>query len=251
MTASVSPSLHSHSSFHPLTPLEGLHFSHSSFHSLLTAIINTYAHADQNNWATAAKITTSIAAYTEKIGVSKNQAYNLYKTHGTCLKGLLVEGRIQEAGVEQFLHEVHQINYDDIAPDPKLRKVLAGLPWNNTWVFTASTSEHAQRCLARVGLTELPWKGVIDCRSCNLETKHSRSSFEAAMRIAGVDEPTACVFADDSVKNIVAAKQVGWRTVLVGKTDRDTGKPIVCDSADVHVASLHELESAMPELFSR
>ena len=70
------------------------------------------------------------------------------------------------------------------------------------------------------------------------------------MKIAGVDDPAACVFADDSVKNIVAAKAVGWRTVLVGKKDRDTGNDITCDSADAHVATLHELRGVMPELFA-
>ena len=106
------------------------------------------------------------------------------------------------------------------------------------------------------------------------------------MRIAGVAEPSACVFCDDSVKNIVAAKAVcvccrseriepheppralaaptgvlttsirmlccpcsGWRTVLVGKKDRDTGKLIECDAADAHIESLHELKGALPELF--
>ena len=96
----------------------------------------------------------------------------------------------------------------------------------------------------------MPWRGVIDTRSCELETKHPRSSFEAAMRIAGVSDPAACVFCDDSVKNIVAAKQVGWRTVLIGLYDRDSGKPIHCDAADFHLSSLHGLRSVLPELFT-
>ena len=48
----------------------------------------------QNNWATAKKITASIASYTARLGISKDEAYSLYKKHGTCLKGLMVEGRI-------------------------------------------------------------------------------------------------------------------------------------------------------------
>ena len=93
----------------------------------------------QNNWATAEKITAAIAAYTNKIGVSRDEAYALYKKHGTCLKGLLVEGRIGQAGVETFLREAHDIDYSDIDADSKLRSVLAELtaPY---WVFTASTT---------------------------------------------------------------------------------------------------------------
>ena len=97
----------------------------------------------------------------------------------------------------------------------------------------------------------LYWKGVIDTRSCKLETKHSRASFEAAMEIAGVMEPGACIFCDDSVKNICAAKSVGWRTVLVGLVDRDSGVPIRCDAADVHIATLHELPEHFPELMGQ
>ena len=43
----------------------------------------------------------------------------------------------------------------------------------------ASTREHALRCMARVGVADLPWRGIIDTRTCRLETKHSPSSFQA------------------------------------------------------------------------
>lgn len=200
----------------------------------------------QNNWATARRITESIAAYTSKLGVSKDKAYALYQQHGTCLKGLLLEGLIDEAGVEQFLHEVHAIEYSDIAPDPRLRSVLEGVfRLVPCWIFTASAREHAKRCLTAVGIDGLPWQGVIDTRDCKLETKHSPASFAAALRIAGATDPSSCLLCDDSVKNIVAAKAFGLKTVLVGMYDRDSGAKIECEAADVHVASLHDLGPLM------
>jgi len=202
----------------------------------------------QNNWATAEKITKSISAYTEQLGVLPDKAYALYKAHGTCLKGLLVEGILDEEGSDRFLDEVHQIDYSDIESDEALCSVLQ-LVKCPMWIFTASVSEHAQRCLARIGIDKLPWRGIIDCRSCKLETKHSPSSFKVAMAAAGVSDPAACVFCDDSVKNIIAAKQVGWRTVLVGMVDRDSGAQISCEAADAHISSLHSLPIVMPELF--
>ena len=36
----------------------------------------------------------------------QDRAYQLYKEHGTCLKGLLVERILDEAGAEEFLTEV-------------------------------------------------------------------------------------------------------------------------------------------------
>jgi pyrimidine 5'-nucleotidase len=204
----------------------------------------------QNDWRTAKKITAAIAKYTAKLGVSTEEAYKLYKQHGTCLKGLLVEGRIDAGGAEDFLRCAHDIDYSDINHDPNLRSELAKLKVPH-WIFTASTSEHATRCMERIGLADLPWKGIIDTRSVDLETKHSRSSFETAMRLAGVLDPKACVFCDDSVKNIIAAKAIGWRTVLVGLNDRDTGARIVCDAADAHIEHLDQLRGVMPELFHR
>jgi len=140
----------------------------------------------QNNWATAKKITTSIAAYTSQRGVTKDKAYSLYKEYGTCLRGMIATGLADAAGAEDFLHEVHLIDYSDVYSDPPLAEMLSRLALP-TWVFTASTSEHATRCLQRVGLDTMPQlRGVIDCRACELETKHSRSSFEIAMKMAGV-----------------------------------------------------------------
>ena len=74
-------------------------------------------------------------------------------------------------------------------------------------------------------------------------------AFKDAMRIAGITDPRLCIFADDSVKNIVTAKNMGWTTVLVGNLDRDTQQPLVCDEADHIIATIHELPRVMPELF--
>ncbi len=129
-----------------------------------------------------------------------------------------------------------------------LTELCAGTP---SWVFTASTSEHVARCFSRLGLESVPFKGVIDCRTCAFETKHARSSFERAMAAAGVAAGDAgdCLLCDDAVKNIQAAKAMGWHTVLVGLFDRDTGARIVCPEADFHIASLHLLPDVLPHLF--
>lgn len=203
----------------------------------------------QNDWKTAVKITVSIGAYTkDKLGLSKEEAYELYKIHGTCLKGLLAEGLIDEDGAETFLREVHDIDYSDIDRDDALRNVLEQVT-SPMYIFTASASEHAQRCLDAIGISDLPFRGIIDTRTCNLETKHSRSSFLAAMAAAGVSDPSLCVLCDDSVKNVRAAKEVGWHTVLVGLNDRDTGALIQCHEADAHIASMLELQTAVPDVF--
>ena len=69
------------------------------------------------------------------------------------------------------------------------------------------------------------------------------------MGAAKVTDPSRCMLLDDSVKNIQMAKQVGFVTVLVGKTSRDTGASIVCAEADFHISKVAELEAVLPGLF--
>ena len=215
----------------------------------------------QNNWKTAKRITDKISLYTEQLGVSKQKSYDLYKTHGTCLKGLLAEGIINDHRVEEYLHTVHDIDYSDIDADPPLRDMIASCVSRECrFVFTASTKEHASRCLNKVlapSTVDDLFSAIVDTRTCKLDTKHSTAAFRCAMDAVGVplhlqerDNAACCILIDDSVSNIKAAKEMGWTTVLVGKTIRETG---LCFSsppeADHHIATLHDLPSAMPHLF--
>ena len=60
------------------------------------------------------------------------------------------------------------------------------------------------RCLKALGIDDL-FDGIIDVKDCNFETKHS------VMKKADVVNVEECVFLDDSLTNIKAAAQVGWR----------------------------------------
>ena len=207
----------------------------------------------QNGWATEKKITASMGNYlANRLGLSSERSGELYKKYGTTLKGMLVEGLIDAAQAEDFLVSSHKIDYSDITPDDALASVLAELQ-RPTWVFTAGTSEHAQRCMSRLGLSDaLALQSIIDVRTAKFESKHSELAFDAAFSAARSVlpslRPAECLLCDDSVRNITRAKAMGWRTVLVGETER-TGEPRTCEAADFVVKSLHELPSILPELF--
>ena len=204
----------------------------------------------QNDWATANKITKNIGDYCSKeLGVGPERAYELYKKYGTCLRGMLIECLMPRDMVEDFLVRVHDIDYSDIDKDDALREIVKHCgDAKRRFVFTASTSEHADRCLRAVGVRDL-FYSVVDTRTCRLESKHSPEAFDCAMLAAGTNTPTDCVLFDDSVKNIKQAKKLGWTTVLVGLTERDTGKTFTCADADFHIDSLHDLPTVLPGLF--
>lgn len=124
------------------------------------------------------------------------------------------------------------------------------MPWHglNRWVFTASTVQHATKCMVCLGVADL-FEGIVDTRTCKLESKYSESAFADAMAAAGVVDPKRCILLDDSVKNIQMAKQVGFVTVLVGKKSRDSGDDIVCAEADFHISKVTELADVIPGIF--
>lgn len=208
-----------------------------------------------DHWKTANQLTKKIEEWcTEKKGLPPGEAYALYKKYGTALKGLLVEKYIADSpeDIAQYLEEVHDIPIHDlISPDPKLRQMLDRLdPSIPKFIFTASVRHHAERCLKALGIDHLfPSDHIIDVMSCNLETKHCRESFEVAMRIANVTDPESCLFFDDSVKNIEMGREMGWRSVLVGKVGRDCGRIVGSNHAELEMNSIHDLQSHFPELF--
>ena len=84
-------------------------------------------------------------------------------------------------------------------------------------------------------------------------TKHSQTAFQRAMEIAGVDDPSACYFVDDSASNIVAAKRMGWKTAAVGPvrgaSEEEQRQARDCEGADHVIQTVHEMTSIWPELF--
>lgn len=133
--------------------------------------------------------------------------------------------------------------------DKVLREIIGRMdPSVPRYVFTASMRHHAERCLRALGINDL-FDRIVDVRDCNIATKHSTEAFAAAMRIAGVEDPKRCIFLDDSVKNICAAREIGWQSVLVGQVGRDCGKTISTEHAEQEIERIQELPSVLPELF--
>lgn len=206
-----------------------------------------------DGWQLANKLTAKIEEWcTSKKNLPPGEAYQLYKRHGTALRGLLAEGHMEdcEQEIDEYLKDVHDLPIDEhLSIDNELRDMILKIdPSIPKYIFTASVKDHAQRCLKALGIDDL-FVDIIDVKSCNLATKHSTESFEAAMRIAGVTNPESCVFLDDSTKNIEAAREVGWRAFLVGRIGRDCGKPITSEHAEHEIDRIHDLPMILPEIF--
>ena len=206
-----------------------------------------------DNWGVATKLTHKMNEWCKKLGLKEGEAYELYQNHGTTLRGLLDEGHLEhsEESIDDFLSHVHDISVDQMLQEDKdLRRMIEQMdPTIPKYIFTASVRHHAEACLTALGINDL-FVDIIDVKACGLNSKHSEHSFKTAMKVAGVDDPESCLFLDDSVKNIHAARKVGWRSVLVGKIGRDCGKQITSDHAEHEIDRIHHLPEVMPELFN-
>lgn len=208
----------------------------------------------QNGWRTERRITNAIRSYLSSQGIEGDRAFELYEKHGTTLKGLLSEGLVDNAGAEAFLQAAHDIDYGDIQCDAPLSALLGELRLP-TWIFTAGTREHAQRCIDALGLSALRLQGIVDVRVCKFESKHAASSFDAALQTARASDPSLCAaeccLVDDSERNIQRAHTMGWTTVLVGPARGGSrGQARTCHAADHVISNIHELPSVLPQLFS-
>mmetsp|Transcript_28580 Transcript_28580/g.32815 ORF Transcript_28580/g.32815 Transcript_28580/m.32815 type:complete len:458 (-) Transcript_28580:84-1457(-) len=207
-----------------------------------------------DGWKLADKLTEKIEKWcTVKKKLPAGEAYQLYKKHGTALKGLLAEGHMEETEeeIDQYLADVHDIPIDEhLSIDNELREMILNIdPTIPKYIFTASVRAHAERCLCALGIEDL-FVDIIDVKSCNLATKHSTEAFEKALKIVGcVKDPETCLFLDDSTKNIATAQSLGIRSFLVGRVGRDCGKPITSEHAEHEMDRIHDFPNCVPEIF--
>mmetsp|Transcript_17230 Transcript_17230/g.35656 ORF Transcript_17230/g.35656 Transcript_17230/m.35656 type:complete len:577 (-) Transcript_17230:492-2222(-) len=206
-----------------------------------------------DGWQLASKLTAKIEEWcTSKKKLPAGEAYELYKKHGTALKGLLAEGHMEdcEKEIDAYLRDVHDVPIDEhLTIDNELRDMILKIdPSIPKYIFTASVRDHAERCLRALGIEDL-FVDIIDVKSCNLATKHSTDAFEAALRIANVQDPETVLFLDDSVKNIKVARSMGIRSFLVGRMGRDCGQTITTEHAEHEIDRIHDFPKVVPEIF--
>ena len=201
----------------------------------------------------ANKLTAKIDEWCVNHGLKHGHAYDLYKQYGTALRGLRAEGYLEETeeATDRFLRDVHDVPVaDHIHRDEALRNILLGMdPTIPKYIFTASVREHAERCLKSLGIEDL-FVDIIDCKTCDLETKHSRHAFKKAMAVASVTDPSKCLFFDDSLRNISTARDIGWRAVLVGRVARDGRETISSEHAELELDRIQDIPKVFPDLMA-
>lgn len=205
----------------------------------------------------------------------------LYVQHGTTMAGLASTGHPLDP--DHWHRHVHApLPYEQLlSRDDRLVEMLQALTTGpnapRVQVFTNADRTHMLECLQRLGIAAaregeegggIAWDGpgyyfervqelgaqrglVPDAahpgaghKGKGFLAKPDPALFRLVAEDCGAASPSCCVFVDDSVRNVAAARSVGMTTVLVGRR-RDERVP----GADLCIETVLELPEVLPELF--
>jgi putative hydrolase of the HAD superfamily len=148
-----------------------------------------------------------------RLGVDREEADRLrrhyWASHGTTLAGLMEVHGVEPNG---YLHDVHDICFDALAPDPGLGAAIEALPGRRI-VYTNGTRPYAERVIAARGLTGL-FDAVYGVEHAGFQPKPRPAAFRAVFAADGLAPERGAMFEDDP-RNLAAPHAMGMRTVHV------------------------------------
>jgi putative hydrolase of the HAD superfamily len=158
----------------------------------------------------------------------------LFHTHGTTMRGLVAEYKIDEV---DFLEYVHDISIDDyLSPNVAVRNILESYP-QRKMIFTNADTGHAIRVLKTLGVEDL-FEQIIDIRSIKPWCKPQPEAFAKALTLAGIQKTENCVMIDDSLRNLITAHEMGLFTIQVGEKE-------VIPPVDAAILTIEELPNVL------
>jgi putative hydrolase of the HAD superfamily len=156
------------------------------------------------------KMTSYVA---QLLGLPRDEARKVqkqyYLEHGTTLKGLMLEHRVD---YRDFLDKVHDIDYSWLDPDPLLGQAISALP-GRKYIFTNGDRGHAERAARQLGILDR-FDDIFDIVAAELTPKPARETYDRFLAAHGVDGSKSAMF-EDLARNLVEAKAVGMATVLI------------------------------------
>jgi len=142
-----------------------------------------------------------------------------------------------------YVHDASRNLTKYMKKDGELKSVLQSLRAKNSpelqkWIFTNSYADHANRVLEYLDIKEL-FHGMIDYLIMRNECKPLPSSYNLTLKLinqqynqnkqqgetSNTSEeafvlPQNCIFFDDSLSNLRAAKDLGFYTILIGQDEK-------------------------------
>jgi len=132
-----------------------------------------------------------------------------WREYGTTWAGLEKHHGLD---LDAFLHDVHQIDFSVLTPDPALNAAIGALPGRRI-VYTNGTADYARNVLRAIDL-EGAFDAVYGVQCAGHRPKPERSAFETVFTRDGLEPTRAAMFEDDP-RNLLVPHEMGLATVHV------------------------------------
>jgi len=147
------------------------------------------------------------------LGVSEAEADRLrstyWRAHGTTLAGLM---RVHNVDPHGYLHDVHDIDFTVLDPDPQLRAAIERLPGRKI-IYTNGTAPYARNVIEHRGLSDL-FDAIYGVEHADFHPKPDHAAFEQVFGADGFDRSRALMF-EDEPRNLQVPHAMGLATVHV------------------------------------
>ena len=151
------------------------------------------------------------------LGVDLAEARRIQKgyfyEYGTTLRGLMT---LHGVAPDEFLDYVHDIDHSPVACNPALDQALRALPGRKL-VFTNGTVRHAEKVLARLGVTH-HFGEIFDIVHSDYIPKPAIGPYRKFIAETAIEPKNAAMF-EDIARNLEAPHALGMTTVLVTSPD--------------------------------
>lgn len=158
---------------------------------------------------------------------AKRRQKGFFQSHGTTLRGLMVEHAINPA---DFLNYVHDIDLSPVPAMPGLRQALDALPGRKL-IFTNGTVAHAERVMGRLGIADC-FEAVFDIIASDYIPKPQPQPYTKLLAAHGVN-PARATMVEDMARNLAPAARLGMATVWV-PTRSDWAQPGPEEAPHIH-----------------
>ena len=170
----------------------------------------------------------------EKIPTMRQEFYQKF---GTTLRGLQEYYTFDQMAYLRFVHNIPLEKF--LKTDQKLRNVLMSIT-TPKWIFTNSDRQHSERVLNLLNIND-QFEDIIDVTAMNFINKPNPLAFQRAIEIAGHPNPKNCIFFEDSAKNLIPAKNLGMKTILVGQHPAS-------NEADLNIPNIYFAKEAIEKI---
>ena len=137
-----------------------------------------------------------------------------FPKHNQTLRALRAAGFVVDDA--EYWASVRGDPREYLSPSSETRAVIEGCARGRRFVFTNAHETQAREALHALGLGDGLFDGVFGAGGMGDVCKPQVEAFEAFFAAHGIEDPTRCVFFEDSLKNLRAASErFGMITVLI------------------------------------